>query len=162
MIIYSLDKYDPINLDIFNADVSTVGKQPVFSSFSSLSKIILIVPSLTAAVTLSGFTPHAVSRNYLQEQEIARYHLIFGYYPVTLLSPQVPHTNSSSTIPTLPPMPRLTSDHRIETLPTSLLFCLTLPPIQINSLIPILVPSKVETLTDGQPTNLLPVAIPGI
>ena len=129
MMICSLDKYDLIDLDAFNADASIVGKQLVSSSFSSLPQAISTVPPPAAAVALGGFTPHTMNENYFSKQEIAGYHPIFGYYLVTLLPSQVLHTNSRPAVPTLPPLLQPTLDHRIKTLPAGLLFCPTLPPI---------------------------------
>ena len=162
MTMCGSDKYDPIDLDAFNADASAVGRQPVSSSFSSSLQATSTVLPPAAAVAPGGFTPHAVSGNYLPKQEIAGYHPIFGYYPVTSLPPQVPHTNSSPAVPTLPPIPQPTPDRGIETPPAGLPFCPTLPPIQINSPTPIPVPSRAQTPADGQPTNLPPAAMPGI
>lgn len=59
-------------------------------------------------------------------------------------------------------MPRSTPDHEIETALTGLLLCPTLRPIQVHSSIPISVLSRAQTSTDGQVTNLPPLAMPGI
>lgn len=97
-------------------------------------------------------------------QEIAEYHLIFGYYSVTLLLLQVPRplSNLSPAFPILIPMPWLTPDYEKKTPFIDLSFCPTVYLIWINFPTSTLVFLSAQTPGDRQATNLLLPAIPGM
>lgn len=127
--ICGLDKYDPIDLDAFNADAFARGRQLILSFLSSSLQAMSTFPlSASAAITPGRFSTHARSGSYYrQEPKVAGYHPIFGFYPVIPLLLQVSQSNLSLTLPTLTPMP--TTDHGTGVPPAGLLFHPILLPI---------------------------------
>lgn len=77
IIIYSSDKYDLIYLYAFNTNASIIGRQLVFSFFSSPLRAKFIILPLTAKVVCSRII--AYTGNYYLEQEITSYYSIFYY-----------------------------------------------------------------------------------
>lgn len=84
IIIYNSDKYNLINLDVFNIDISAIDRQLVFFSFSNSSQATsTFLLSANIVVALGGFSAHIKSESYhWQKPKVVGYYSIFGFYPI--------------------------------------------------------------------------------
>lgn len=65
IMIYDSDKYNTINLDVFNIDTSTIGRRSISSFFSSFLQIILTF-LLPIAIVASSRVIAYIENYYLE------------------------------------------------------------------------------------------------